>query len=115
MRQSQKEIPEDERPLAELFRIAAREWVDLDSAANLLEECKSAVLSERMQALGNIPVSRAELKVKASPEWREYLQKMVEARSAANLARVKMKWIEMRFSVWQSSEANQRAEVRLSR
>lgn len=57
-------------PLSEQFRLAAKDWVDKDSAASMLEETKSAVLSQRMAALGDMAVSKAELQVKASPEWR---------------------------------------------
>jgi hypothetical protein len=100
-------------PLSEQFRIAAKAWVDLDSAASLLEETKSAVLSQKMAALGEMPVSRAELNVKASEEWRSFVTKMVEARQAANLAKVRLEWLRMRFSEQQSFEATARAERRL--
>lgn len=100
-------------PLSEQFRIAAKAWVDLDSAASLLEETKSAVLSQKMAALGDMPVSRAELQVKASPEWQEYVTKMVKAREAANLAKARLEWIRMKFSEQQSFEATARAERRL--
>lgn len=100
-------------PLSEQFRIAAKAWVDLDSAASLLEETKSAVLSQKMASLGEMPVSRAELNVKASEEWRTFVTKMVEARQAANLAKVRLEWLRMRFSEQQSFEATARAERRL--
>jgi hypothetical protein len=100
-------------PLSEQFRIAAKAWVDLDSAASLLEETKSAVLSQKMAALGDMPVSRAELNVKASPEWDEFVTRMCEARKAANLAKVRLEWIRLKFSEQQSMEATQRAERRL--
>jgi hypothetical protein len=100
-------------PLSEQYRVAAKLWVDLDSAASLLEETKSAVLSQRMAALGDIAVSRAELAVKATPEWHDYVTKMVKAREAANLAKVKLEWLRMRFSEAQSFEATRRAEMKL--
>ncbi len=100
-------------PLSEQFRIAAKQWVDLDSAANMLEETKSAVLSQRMAQLGDVPVSRAELTVKASDEWHDYVTKMVKAREAANLAKVKLEWIRMKFSEQQSFEATRRKEMGL--
>ena len=82
------EMGENERPLSEMFRLVAKEWVELDGAACLLEECKTAVLAQRMLALGgDKPVSHAEREVKASPEWTDYLTKMVEARSAAQASR----------------------------
>lgn len=100
-------------PISEQFRLAAKEWVSLDSAASMLEESKSAFLSQRMAALGDVPVSRAELTVKASEEWKQYIQSMVEARTKANLSKVKTEWLRMRFSEWQSHEANARAERKL--
>ncbi len=100
-------------PLSEQFRIAAKAWVDLDSAASLLEETKSAVLSQKMAALGDMPVSRAELNVKASEEWTDFVTKMVKAREAASLAKVRLEWIRMKFSEQQSYEATARAERRL--
>jgi hypothetical protein len=100
-------------PLSEQYRLAAKDWVDLDNKARLMEETKSAVLSQKMSALGDMPVSKAELKVKASSEWMDYVKEMVEARTAANLAKVKTEWIRMRFSEQQSREATERAERKL--
>lgn len=99
--------------LSEEYRIAAKGWVELDAAANMLEESKSAVLSRMMSDEGDMPVSRAELNVKASKEWQEYIKNMVEARGKANLAKVKLEWIRMRHSEQQSHEATARAERRL--
>lgn len=109
------ELPQSERPISEEFRLAAKEWVEADKAANLLEETKTAVLSQMMLKQGDVPVSRAEMHVKASSQWSEFIASMVEARSAANLARVKMKWIEMRFAEWNSKDANARRERAMGR
>lgn len=100
-------------PLSEQFRLAAKDWVDKDSAASMLEETKTAVLSQRMAALGDMPVNRAEQIVKASPEWHEWIAGMVKARTTANLAKVKLEWVRMRFQEWQSENATKRAEMRL--
>jgi hypothetical protein len=100
-------------PISEQFRIAAKRWCDKEAAADLLESTKSTVLSERMAALGDMPVNRAEMAVKASPEWREFIESMVKARHEANLAKLELEWIRMKFSEQQSSEANARAEKRL--
>ena len=83
--------------LSELYRIAAKEHVELEAAANLLEETKSANLSQMMQSYGDIPVSKAEMKAKASSQWMEFLWKMTGARKAANLKKVEVEWIRMRF------------------
>jgi hypothetical protein len=103
----------DNRPISEIYRLAAKAWVDKEAAASLLEETKSSILSERMAALGDIPVSRAEMTVKASPDWRDFITQMVEARKEANLAKVRLEWVRMTFTEQQSAEASKRAEMRL--
>jgi hypothetical protein len=108
-----KEMPEAEQPLSERFRVAAKEWAAADAAANLIEETKSATLAKMMIELGDLPVSRAEMIAKASAEWREHIKMMCDARAKATLLKVKLEYIRMRHSEWQSSEANARAERRL--
>ena len=108
-----RELPETDRPLSELYRIAAKQWVELDGAARMLEESKTAVLAQRMKALGDIPAAHAEREVKASPQWDEFIRSMVDARTRANLARVKLAWIKMKAAEWQSTEANARMEAKL--
>jgi hypothetical protein len=100
-------------PYSEQFRIVAKEWVDADAAASLLEETKSATLSQKMAALGDMPVSKAEMTVKASADWSSFIEAMVDARKRANLLKVKLEYVRMRFSEWQSSEATKRAEMKL--
>ncbi len=103
----------NEFPFSERFRVAAEDWVDKESAANLLEETKSAVMAQRQAMQGDIPVNRAEQVVKASPDWMRHLESIVEARKQANLAKVKMETEKMRFFEVQSREANARAELKL--
>ena len=100
-------------PLSEQFRIIAKKWVDADAAANILEESKSAFLSKMMADLGDMPVSKAEMNVKASSAWSEYIEKMVEARKNAALLKVQLEYIRMQFSEWQSHAATRRAEMKL--
>jgi len=100
-------------PLSEQYRIVAKSWVDADSAASLLEETKSSFLARLMTDKGDIPVSRAEMAVKASQEWRNFIDSMVEARRVASLLKVKLEYIRMKFHEWQSKEATKRAEMKL--
>jgi hypothetical protein len=100
-------------PFSEQYRLVAKEWVDADAAANLLEEMKSATLSQNMQALGEMAVSKAEMTVKASENWASYITNMVEARKRANLLKAKLEYCRMRFNEWQSAEATKRAEMKL--
>jgi hypothetical protein len=100
-------------PLSEQYRVVAKAYVDADSAASLLEETKSAVLARMMLSLGDMPVSRAEMQVKASSDWSEFVTNMVKAREKAAFLKVKLEYIRMKFNEWQSIEASKRAEMRL--
>lgn len=103
----------DNLPWSEQYHAAARDWVEREAAADLLEQSKSAVMAQRQSILGEMPINRAEQYVKSSPEWIEYIEKTVEARREANLAKVKTEYMRMKFAEWQSHEANARTEARL--
>lgn len=100
-------------PKSEEFRIVAEQWVDAEAAANILEETKSALLAKKVVELGNIPVSRAEMIVKASEDWHNFLTSMVEARNKATRLKISLEYIRMQFHEWQSLEATRRAEMKL--
>lgn len=108
-----RSLPENDRPLSEQYRIVAKEWVALDGAARLLEETKSAVLSQMMKKRGDVPAAHAERDAKASEEWESFINRMVATRTEANLKRVQLEFIRMKHSEWQSKEANARHEARL--
>ena len=104
-------------PISEQYRIAANLWVDADAAASLLEETKSAIFAEMTSKLIEenirLAVNRAEVIVKSSKEWKDHVTKMVEARRNANMHKVQMEYLKMRFSEQMSVEATHRAESRL--
>ena len=101
-------------PISEQYRIAAKQWNDMDAAARLLENTKSAVLSQMMKRQGDKPAAHAERDAKASEEWMDFVTKETEARTAANLAKVKLEYVKMKFHEWQSANADKRAEMRMS-
>jgi len=108
-------MPERERPISEQFRIVARHWVEADKAASILEESKSAVLSQMMLKEGDMPVSKAEMRVKGSAEWQDYLDKMVCARSDANLRKVQMDYLKMKEREADREDWNARSERKMGR
>jgi hypothetical protein len=108
-----REEPHPNVSWSEQYRIAAKDWVDKESAASILEETKSAILSQKMLEHWELPVSRAEMQVKGSDEWREFLSKMVRARESANMAKVKVEYVKMKFQEWNSHEATKRAEMKI--
>ncbi len=104
----------EDQSFADLYREAGEDWADKEAAASLLEDCKSATLAQWSSAQGDMPVNRAELIVKSSPRWMEYLKNMVEARRQANVARVRLESIKMRAMEWHAKSANYRAEARIT-
>ena len=100
-------------PISEQFRIVAKQWVEADAAARLLEESKTAVLAQMVKKHGDVPVTTAEREVKSSPEWQFYITKMVDGRTLANMKKVQMEYIRMKSAEHQSSEATARAEMRI--
>jgi hypothetical protein len=100
-------------PVSEQYRLVAKRWVEKDGAARLMEETKTSVLAKLISELEDMPYNRAEASVKASPEWREFLEQMVQMRTDALLLKCQMEYLRMRFSEQQSSEASRRAEMKL--
>lgn len=100
-------------PVSEQYRLAAREWVDIDAAARMLEEGKTTYLAQQKAKLGDIPDSKAERTVKSSPEWADYIKKMVNAKTAANRQKVELDFLKMRHMESTSEEANRRSERKL--
>lgn len=103
----------DNRPLSEIFAIVGEQWTDADAAASLLEDCQGAFLAERMLLCGDMAVSRAEMLVKASAEWRDYVVKKVDARKKANRLKVQLEQVRMRHREWIGQDANERMAARL--
>lgn len=100
-------------PVSEQYRLAAKEWVEMDAAARMLEEGKTTYLAQQKAALGDIPDSKAEKLVKASPQWADYIKKMVNTKTVANRQKVELDYLKMRHMERTSEEANSRAERKL--
>jgi hypothetical protein len=99
---------------ADEYQRAGEDWADKEAAAQLLEDCKSATMAQWCVEQGDIPVNRAEQTVKSSPRWQKYVENTVEARRAANKAKVYLESIKMRAMEWHAKSANYRAEARIT-
>ena len=112
-----RDLPRDQRPLSEQFRIVSKQWGDADNAAFLMDEMKTTVLAQRKADLISINPklsdAAAERMVKADPEWEKYIREMCAHRSRANLLRQQLRYIEMRHREWISADANARKELHL--
>jgi len=100
-------------PYSEQYRLAAKDWVGKDAAARLLQETKTAVLSQYIQAEGDKAHNKAERDVKASDKWHDFITKMVDARTASNLAKANLKYLDMKYFEHQSANATRRKEMGL--
>lgn len=102
------------RSQSELYREAALRWADLDAAARMLEEGKGAVLAQRMALLGDMPVSKAELQVKASEFWSDYIKRMVNTKTQANKAKIEVEFVRMQHWEKTQDRADHRYEARMA-
>lgn len=102
------------QPYSEQWRLKALEAVDADDAARMLEESKTAVLSERIKGLGDMPYAHAERDVKASQWWRAWVKSMVNARTTANRLKIEAEFLKMKYFEGQSMNADKRTEMRMT-
>ncbi len=114
-----KELTERERPIAEQFRIVALQFCDADAAASLLEELKTTTLSKMKADLisreGPMADNRAEMSVKASPEWEEYIREMCGNRAKATKLKLKLEHLRMLDRKEDREAWAARTEQRMSR
>ena len=111
------DMPRDQRPLSEQFRLVAKRWVEADGAAHLMEEMKTTVLEQKKTAYiakhGDMPDAKVERIVKSSHEWEVYIKTMCKQRTDANLLKRQMDYINMKHREMISADANARKEMGL--
>lgn len=118
-----RDMPEHERPISELFRIAGDEWVtakfkrdQIKGLKNtMLERQKRDLIEEARQAGMRMTNAEAERIVEMSAEWEQYILGLAEAERDTESAWVRCQELEMRFGEWQSREANARKERQMGR
>ncbi len=94
---------------------AGNDWADKDSAANLLEETRKPVLADLMtRSAATTSAAREELAL-SSPEYKEHIAAMVEARREANRARAQYDAIKTYIELVRTKESTNRAEMQLAR
>lgn len=101
------------KSIAEIYLEAAESWCDLENAANLLEDTKSAIFSQMVLAHQGISNSKAELLTRASEEWLSHVTKIVDARTKANRAKIRVEYTKMRAWEETSRAADNRIQSKL--
>ena len=91
---------------------AGDEWVDKESAADLLEETRKTVLAELVNKSEGSMAAR-ESEAFASPVYKLHVTNMVAARKEANRARMRYEAVKVLADMRRSQESTRRAEMRL--
>jgi hypothetical protein len=90
---------------------AGDDWADKDAAATLLEETKKTVLAQLKTMSKAGSDAARETEALASEGYQDHVRSMVDARKAANRAKVayesRKTWVEL----WRTKAANERAEM----
>jgi len=91
-------------------------WSDKFAQAEFMEEVKKIKISElicRFMEEDSCSRALAETKALASPEYRDHVSRMVEARREANRARVQYDALRTKSELVRTYEATRRAEMQI--
>jgi hypothetical protein len=119
MNQHSRDIPEQEQPLAERFRITAVQYCDADAAASLMEELKSVTLSKMKADIierdGAMADNKCELLAKCDPQWTTYIKDMCGHRARATKLKLKLEYLRILDRKEDREAWAARTEQRMSR
>lgn len=120
-----KDVPEQERPISEQYRLVGERYVAARKAFKKLDDTEKVRLARLKQkymdgcrALDRtvkITDAAAERHVFASQEWEDYLQHKIELDAEMGLLRIEMDELKMRHEEQRERSANTRNERYLSR
>lgn len=95
-------VPFDPDKIAVDLSARGKAWAELDAAFKALEEVTKSVLSEIMGRQNESSEAARERAARSSPDYREHLAAVADARKLATIARVNYDvyrvWIEMKRS-----------------
>lgn len=103
---------DSEQIYAEIVK-AGEAWADAEAAASLLEETRKSILAKLQLEGQGTTVAAKEMYALADPEFRKHVDGMVNARRAANKARVRYDSAKILAELRRSEESTRRAEMTL--
>ena len=92
---------------------AGESWADAEAAAAMLEETRKSVLAKCMNESDATSIAAKEMYALADPEYRKFVEGMVQARKAANKARVRYDSAKVLAELRRSQESSRRAEMQI--
>jgi hypothetical protein len=96
--------------LVEQWRLAAAEWLDLQDAADLLRETKNDVFAEIMSDMNCKTVAEADRTARCTERWQDFRNQMLDAEKKARRAKMRVRYVQMKFDSWRTENANARTE-----
>lgn len=96
--------------IVERWRLECKEWLDLQSAADLLRETKNDVLSQIISRQDGKSHAEKDRRARCSADWHDFRNQMIDAEDKARRAKMRMKYHQMQFDAWRSHNANARQE-----
>lgn len=96
----------------EKWRLQMEKWLDLQEAADLLQETKSEVFAQITSEMDGTTNAEKERQARLSERWNEFNNNRIEANSKARRAKAGVKYCDMKFTAANSAAANARAERR---
>lgn len=97
----------------EKFVAAGTKWAELNGLASRLEEMRKSVRAQIMTSMGETKVNRAEMLAECDPAYTQHIEKMVEARTKANIARAEYDAIKAWLELTRTLESSKRAEMQM--
>ena len=92
---------------------AGESWADAEAAAAMLEETRKSVLAKLMNEADASSIAAKEMYALADTTYREFVEGMVQARKAANKARVRYDSAKVLAELRRSQESTRRAEMQI--
>lgn len=97
----------------EKFISAGSEWARLDGEASKLEQMVKTVKAQIMTSYGAISISKSEMQAYTDQAYISHVEKMIEARTKANIAKAKFDAIKVWVDMTRTIESSRRAEMNL--
>ncbi len=88
-------------------------WADKNGAACLLEETKATLFAKLARESNEPTAARAEWWAKSHPDYQAHVRSMVEARGAADRAKVHYDALRAHLDMLRTVESTKRAEMGL--
>jgi hypothetical protein len=104
-------MPLDSEKVYDSLVKAGEDWADKEAAAALLEETRKSVIARLMNEAAQTSVAGKEMQALSDESYVDFVTGMVNARKAANKAKVRYDSAKVLAELRRSEESTRRAEM----